>query len=134
MTYIINEAFLALSFFPKSPNFMYAGESSQNGLTELCCQSVCKNAHACRISTPRQGENRYPIRRGSGLFIAYKAFGDAWKEIDRTSFHVFFFTLTPTGLEERRDSLTYETEILLTSGKFFGVDAGGLFHCGYAAD
>ena len=41
-----------------------------------------KNAHACRISTPRQGVSRYSIRRGSGLFISFQAFGDASEKID----------------------------------------------------
>ena len=40
-----------------------------------------KDAHVCRISTPDNG--RYiSIRRGSGLFIADWAFGDASKQIN----------------------------------------------------
>ena len=49
-----------------------------------------KDAHACRISTPRQGGYRYPVRRGSGLFISCKAFGDASCKINKNIIPRFF--------------------------------------------
>ena len=36
-------------------------------------------ALSCRISTPRQGVRDISIRRGSGLFISERAFGDAFE-------------------------------------------------------
>lgn len=43
------------------------------------------NASACRISTPDKGNIDIRSRRGSGLFISERAFGDALYKIDRTS-------------------------------------------------
>ena len=49
-----------------------------------------KNAHACRISTPPTRGYRYPIRRGSGLFIFFRAFGDASNSVcSKSSSHAF---------------------------------------------
>ena len=54
----------ALSFTRNSPKFYARRVSRVNALT-------------CRISTPRQGVRDISIRRGSGLFISCRAFGDA---------------------------------------------------------
>lgn len=53
-------------------------------------EKAAGDAHACRISTPRRGEYRYSIRRGSGLFISCWAFGDASCKVNKKSFHAFF--------------------------------------------
>lgn len=57
------------------------------------------DAHACRLSASRFAGLRYPIRRGSGLFILNQAFGDASEMISGASFHVFPFLNT---LKERQ--------------------------------
>ncbi len=49
-----------------------------------------KDAYACRISTPRQGECRYTVRRGSGLFISDWAFGDACRKVNSKPSPRFF--------------------------------------------
>lgn len=45
---------------------------------------------------PATGVDYISAWRGSGLFICVRAFGDASKEINGTSFHAFYFVLKGT--------------------------------------
>lgn len=74
------EAFFALSFSRKSPIFKTTKE-----------EAVIKTLMLVAYPLPDKGY-RYPIRRGSGLFICSLAFGDASLKINKKSFHALFIS------------------------------------------
>lgn len=72
------EAFQALSFTGNRQFHIHEGESSQGALMLV------------DYPLPDKGD-RYPIGRGSGLFISCKAFGDASCKINKNIIPRFFF-------------------------------------------